>query len=243
PEGFSGPLGVENLRIFADVTLRSMRNVTVGANRADIHLRNVNLGRDFTPTGFGDFTVVGEGDPCPRCRTELEMFRGIEVGHIFKLGTKYSTAMSCEFLDEDGERHPMIMGCYGLGIGRTVAAAVEQGHDDDGIIWPVSIAPFEVLVTPIGRDDEVHETAEKIYSELREKDIDALLDDRDERPGVKFKDADLLGIPLRITVGKKSLAEGNVEFSTRRDREKKLVSTEDATGMVIQAIDSAKSIP
>lgn len=240
PEGFSGPLGVENLPIYADVSLRGMRNFVVGANKTDVHLKNVNLGRDFTPTSFGDFTVVSEGDPCPRCRTELEMYRGIEVGHIFKLGTKYSTAMGCDFLDEGGERHPMIMGCYGLGIGRTVAAAIEQGHDDDGIVWPVSIAPFEALVTAIGREDDVHETAARIYRELREKGIDVLLDDRDERPGVKFKDADLLGIPLRVTVGKKSLADGNVELSTRREKEKTLVKPADAVASVAEAVSEAK---
>ncbi|MBW3671720.1 MAG: hypothetical protein KY432_08635 [Acidobacteria bacterium] len=240
PEGFSGPLGVETLRIFADVSLRGMRNFIVGANKADVHLKNVNLGRDFTPTSFGDFTVVTAGDPCPRCRTELQMYRGIEVGHIFKLGTKYSTAMGCDFLDEGGERHPMIMGCYGLGIGRTIAAAIEQGHDDDGIIWPVSIAPFEALVTAVGREDEVHETAASIYAELRENGIDVLLDDRDERPGVKFKDADLLGIPLRVTVGKKSLADGNVELSTRREKEKTLVTPADAIERIVDAVSEAK---
>ena len=241
PEGFSGPLGVENLRIFADVSLRGMRNFVVGANKADTHLKNVNLGRDFTPTSFGDFTVVSEGDPCPRCRTALEMFRGIEVGHIFKLGTKYSTAMNCDFLDENGERHPMIMGCYGLGIGRTVAAAIEQGNDADGIIWPVSIAPFEALITPIGREEDVHEMAGSLYDQLRENGVDVLLDDRDERPGVKFKDADLIGIPLRITVGKKSLAEGNVELSTRREKEKSLVSPADAVAQIVDAVTKAKA--
>ncbi len=242
PEGFSGPLGVENLRIFADVSLRGMRNFVVGANKADKHLKNVNLGRDFTPTSFGDFTVVAAGDPCPRCRTELEMFRGIEVGHIFKLGTKYSTAMNCDFLGEEGERHPMIMGCYGLGVGRTVAAAIEQGNDDDGIIWPIAIAPFEALITPIGREEDVHEKALAIYRELQEQGVDVLLDDRDERPGVKFKDADLIGIPLRITVGKKSLAEGNVELSTRRDKEKMLVSPEDAVEQIVEAVKKAKEV-
>ncbi len=238
PEGFSGPLGVENIRIFADVNVQTMRNVVAGANRADTHLKNVNVGRDFTPVAYGDFTVVGDGDFCPRCRAALEMYRGIEVGHIFKLGTKYSSSMHCEFLDEKGERQPMIMGCYGLGIGRTVASAIEQSHDEQGVIWPVPLAPFEVVITQVGNDDAVREKAEELYQKLLAEGIDVILDDRDERPGVKFKDADLIGFPYRITVGAKSLAQGNVEWSTRREREKQLAPPDEAVAKVTEGVQN-----
>jgi prolyl-tRNA synthetase len=239
PEGFSGPLGLENTRVLADVTLRGGRNFVIGANRADTHLKNANPGRDFTPSDYGDFTSVGKNDPCPRCRTPLEIYRGIEVGHIFKLGTKYSTSMHCEYLDEEGQRQPAIMGCYGLGIGRTVAAAIEQGHDEDGIIWPVSLAPFEVVITAVGREEEVIRTAEDLYSRLLDADVEVILDDRDERPGVKFKDADLIGFPFRLTIGKKSLAEGKVELSTRRDRERQLLTAQDAVERIVSSVVSA----
>jgi prolyl-tRNA synthetase len=174
----------------------------------------VNPGRDFPEPEYGDFTTVFAGDPCPRCGTALEMFRGIEVGHVFKLGTKYSESMHCEYLDEKGQRVPMIMGCYGLGVGRTVASAVEQSHDDDGIIWPVPIAPFEAVVTTIGKEESVHQMAGEVYEKLMAAGIDVLLDDRDERAGVKFKDADLVGIPYRINIGR-GVAEGKVEFVDR----------------------------
>src|SRR5438132_342960 len=162
-----------------------------------------NPGRDVPEPDYGDFTTVLAGDPCPRCSTALEIYRGIEVGHVFKLGTKYSDSMNCTFLDEKGERRSMIMGCYGLGIGRTVAAAVEQSHDDDGIIWPMPIAPFQVVVTQVGKDDNVRVAAEDVYRRLLDAGVEVILDDRDERPGVKFKDADLIGFPLRIAVGAK----------------------------------------
>ena len=183
-----------------------------------------NWGVDAHPTSWGDFVLVRGGDACPRCDGTLEEFRGIEVGHIFKLGSKYSAAMGCTFLDAAGESHPMIMGCYGLGIGRTVAAAIEQNHDADGIVWPLPLAPFAVLLVALNPDDErVRGVAEELYGKLREAGVDVLFDDRDERPGVKFKDADLIGIPVRLVVGAKSLADGKVELSQRRDRERHLV--------------------
>ena len=178
------------------------------------------------------------GDPCPRCGTALEIYRGIEVGHIFKLGTKYSEPMNCVFLDENGERKPMIMGCYGLGVGRTVAAAVEQSHDDDGIIWPMPIAPFQVIVTQVGKDDNVRAATEDVYRRLLDAGVEVLLDDRDERPGVKFKDADLIGFPLRIAVGAKSLANGQIEWSTRREPRAKQLGAPDE---VIDAVRAAVS--
>ena len=243
PEGFSGPIGLSRVRILADESIRSMRNFVTGANKADTHFVNVNVGRDFDVADWGDFILVHEGDPCPRCRTSLEKYRGIEVGHIFKLGTKYSEAMNCTYLDEAGNRMPMIMGCYGLGVGRTVAAAIEQSHDDDGIIWPVPLAPFEVIVTSIGPDANVQKAATDIYEILATKGIEVLFDDRDERPGVKFKDADLIGFPYRVTVGSKSLANGHVEWSTRRDREKHLASPDDAIRKVVEGVGAERTLP
>jgi len=217
PVGYCGPVGTKCSKVLADTSLKGRANWVVGGNKRDTHIGGANPGRDFPEPEYGDFTTVFAGDPCPRCGTKLEIFRGIEVGHVFKLGTKYSEAMNCRFLDEKGERQPMIMGCYGLGIGRTVAAAIEQSHDADGIIWPMPIAPFEAVVTIIGKEENVHAAAIDAYEKLKAAGIDVLLDDRDERPGVKFKDADLIGFPLRIAVGAKSLANGHIEWSNRRD--------------------------
>jgi prolyl-tRNA synthetase len=222
PVGYCGPVGTKCARVVADISLKGRSNWIVGGNREDLHLAGANPGRDFPHPEYGDFTTVFAGDPCPRCGTPLEIYRGIEVGHIFNLGTTYSEAMNCVFLDESGQRQPMIMGCYGLGIGRTVAAAVEQSHDDDGIIWPLPIAPFEVVVTSVGKDENVMRMATEVYEKLMAAGVDVLFDDRDERPGVKFKDADLIGFPLRIAVGAKSLANGHIEWSHRKDRVKQL---------------------
>jgi prolyl-tRNA synthetase len=220
--GYCGPVGTKSKRVLADVSLKGRANWVVGGNKRDTHLGGANPGRDFPEPEYGDFTTVFAGDACPRCGTALEIHRGIEVGHIFKLGTKYSEPMNCTYLDEGGQRQPMTMGCYGLGISRTVAAAIEQNHDDDGIIWPMPIAPFEVLITPLGKDDNVRAAADDVYAKLRAAGVDVFLDDRDERPGVKFKDADLIGFPLRIAVGAKSLANGQIEWSWRKDRAKQL---------------------
>ncbi|HEY5610607.1 MAG TPA: His/Gly/Thr/Pro-type tRNA ligase C-terminal domain-containing protein, partial [Thermoanaerobaculia bacterium] len=232
----AGPVGVADVRVIADHAIQSMRDVVVGANKQDAHFVNANAGRDFVPSAYGDFILVGEGDPCPRCSTPLELFRGIEVGHIFKLGTKYSSAMHCTYLTEAGDRQPMIMGCYGLGVGRTVAAAIEQSHDKDGIIWPMPLAPFEAVVTAVGPDAEVQRVATEVYAKLQDAGIEVLFDDRDERPGVKFKDADLIGFPLRIVVGAKSLANGDVEWSFRKDRLKQLGKPEDVVARVVAEI-------
>jgi prolyl-tRNA synthetase len=241
PVGYCGPVGTKCTRVLADASLRNRKNWVVGGNKRDTHIGGANPGRDFPEPEYGDFTTVFAGDPCPRCGKPLEIYRGIEVGHIFKLGTKYSETMHCDFLDEKGERRPMIMGCYGLGIGRTVAAAVEQSHDDDGIIWPMPIAPFEVVVTAIGREENVIATATTVYERLQQAGIDVLFDDRDERPGVKFKDSDLIGFPLRIAVGAKSLAHGNVEWSFRRDRQKQLAPLNDAVARVVDEITRART--
>jgi len=236
PVGYCGPVGTKAARVLADVSLRNRVNWVVGGNKRDTHIGGANPGRDFPEPEYGDFTTVFAGDACPRCGTPLEIYRGIEVGHVFKLGTKYSEAMNCTFLDEKGERQTMIMGCYGLGVGRTVAAAIEQSHDDDGIIWPMPIAPFEVVVTQVGREDNVRAATEDVYRKLLDAGIDVILDDRDERPGVKFKDADLIGFPLRVAVGAKSLAGGNIEWSWRHDRAKQLGAPSDVIANVIELV-------
>ncbi|HWM94737.1 MAG TPA: proline--tRNA ligase [Thermoanaerobaculia bacterium] len=237
PVGFAGPVGLSGIRIVADETVRGMTDFATGANKEDAHYTGVNWERDADLSEFADLLLVSGGDPCPRCEGTLELFRGIEVGHIFKLGTKYSAAMGCNFTDEDGQERPMFMGCYGLGIGRTVAAAIEQNHDADGIIWPRPLAPFEVLLAALNPDDgEVRRVAEQIYGQLLEKGIEVLYDDRDERPGVKFKDADLVGFPVRVVVGAKSLADGKVEVSLRRDRQKQLVPVVEAVPRVMELL-------
>ena len=239
PVGFAGPVGLpDELRIVGDHSVEGLTNFVCGANQADAHLTGVNWERDVDLSDFADLLLVGEGDPCHRCDGTLVVYRGIEVGHIFKLGSKYSVAMGCTYLDDQGESHPMIMGCYGLGIGRTVAAAVEQNHDKDGIIWPRPLAPYEVsLISLGGHDPEVAKTADSLYSQLQEKRVEVLYDDRDERPGVKFKDADLVGFPVRIVVGSKSLAEGNIELSLRKDKEKLMVPVADAVAKTMELLD------
>jgi prolyl-tRNA synthetase len=233
PLGFSGPVGLEQITILADHTIAGMGTAVVGANEKDFHLMNVNPQTGFRVDEYGDFRNAREGDLCPRCTGKLMLTKGIEVGHIFKLGTKYSRSMNAVFLDSDGQERPMIMGCYGIGVSRTVAAAIEQNNDADGIIFPPPIAPFQVIVTPVGaKSPEIDEAAEKIYRELWAEGIDTLIDDRDERPGVKFKDADLMGIPVRITVGKKALAESKLELRNRRTKNVELVPISECVNQV-----------
>jgi prolyl-tRNA synthetase len=238
PVGFAGPVGLApGIRKIGDNSVRQSSNFVVGANKADAHFTGVNWGRDVDLSEWADLLLVTGGDGCPRCDGTLELHRGIEVGHIFKLGTKYSQAMECTYLDDHGDSHPMTMGCYGLGIGRTVAAAIEQNHDENGIIWPLPLAPFEVLVMALNPNDEqVVEVADRLYERLQQQGVEVLYDDRDERPGVKFKDADLIGIPVRLVVGAKSLAAGEVELSLRRDREKILVPVENAIERVLELL-------
>jgi prolyl-tRNA synthetase len=238
PVGFAGPVGLSpEIRRVGDHSIRQSSNFVVGANKADAHFTGVNWGRDVDLSEWTDLLLVTGGDGCPRCDGTLELHRGIEVGHIFKLGTKYSEAMECTYLDDQGKSHPMTMGCYGLGIGRTVAAAIEQNHDEDGIIWPLPLAPYEVLVIALNtRDEQVVELADRLYDQLQEQGSEVLYDDRDERPGVKFKDADLIGIPVRLVIGAKSLAGGQVEISLRRDREKILVPIENAVERVLELL-------
>jgi len=239
PVGFAGPIGLpESVRILGDRSIEGIDTFVCGANAADAHLVGAKMGRDLERPELHDLLLVTGGDPSPRGDAELELFRGIEVGHIFKLGTKYSAAMSCTYADDQGEEHPMIMGCYGLGIGRTVASAIEQNHDDAGIVWPVPLAPFEVLLLELNPKGEAEVTAEceRIYAALREKGVDVLWDDRAERPGVKFNDADLIGVPVRLVVGARGLKEGKVELSLRRDREKVMVEKADAVAKAAEML-------
>jgi len=236
PMGFAGPIGLK-ARMVADNAVRGMKNFVTGGNKKDVHITNVNLGRDFEVEKFGDLRMISSQDTCPRCGGEIQFGRGIEVGHIFKLGTKYSKALKALFLDEQGKEMPIIMGCYGIGVGRTVAAAIEQNHDKDGIIFPIPISPFEVTLLPLQmHESAVIETAEKIYTELLNHEIDVLLDDRDERAGVKFKDADLLGTPLRVIVGLKGLKEGNIEIKLRSEPDRLNVPAKDASAIIREKV-------
>src|SRR3989338_7168709 len=228
--------------MFADYSIQAVINGVTGANEADAHLINVNLNRDFKIDGFGDLRMVVSGDSCPRCADgNLEIFRGIEVGHVFKLGTKYSEAMNATFLNEKGEAKPMIMGCYGIGIGRTAAAAIEQNHDDKGIIWPMPLAPFHLHLVPVNVNDKATmDVAETIYKNMTDAGVDVLMDDRDERAGVKFNDADLIGIPIRITIGSKALKENSVELKMRRSPDASLIKMDEVRGKVLEIVKQGK---
>jgi prolyl-tRNA synthetase len=239
PLGFSGPVHLHGITILADNDIRCMPSAVVGANEKDAHLINVNPQTDFHVDNFGDFRAAQAGDACPRCDGTLILSRGIEVGHVFKLGTKYSDAMAATFLDAEGKERPMIMGCYGIGVSRTVAAAIEQNHDENGIIFPPPIAPFTVLITPVGaKSPEIESAAEQVYQALWANGMDVLMDDRDERPGVKFKDADLMGIPFRVTIGKKALGEGKVELKNRRTGDVTLVVLEEIVDAIKRGLMS-----
>jgi len=237
PVGFSGPVGLpEKVEIYADNLIKQYQSMIVGANKADTHLTGAAEGRDFEISRFDDFVWARDGDICPKCGAGLELSYGVEVGHIFKLGDKYSTSMHADFIDEKGETHPFVMGCYGFGISRTVAAAIEQHHDEDGIVWPEAISPMDVAILPVNvNDGDAMEVAGKLESELEERDVDVLVDDRDLSPGVKFKDADLVGIPLRVTIGKK-LKEGKVELFRRATREIEEIPLADALGRILEKI-------
>jgi prolyl-tRNA synthetase len=243
PVGFAGPVGLkQKVRFLADLSVRGLKNFACGGNEADLHLVNVNWDRDAPDLAqWVDLVLVLEGDPCPNCGQPLAISRGIEVGHIFKLGTRYSQAMACTFSDESGALLPMTMGCYGLGIGRTVAAAIEQNHDADGIVWPLPLAPFGILVISLTPNDPASAAAaESLAAEMDGRGFEVLLDDRDERPGVKFKDADLVGIPLRAVVGGKSFAAGEIELSLRRDREKVRVPVAEGAAKLREMADALR---
>jgi prolyl-tRNA synthetase len=239
PLGFSGPIGLE-IPLYADRDISLMTDFVVGGNAEDLHIIDANVD-DFKVAGFYDVKVAVAGDICPRCRGTHSSARGIEVGHIFKLGLKYSEAMNATFLDKDGKECFMVMGCYGIGVGRTVAAAIEQGHDENGMILPLVIAPFEVDVLPVNSSHyESMAFAETVYNALLEKQVDALLDDRAERPGIKFKDCDLIGIPLRVTIGERNLKDGYAEIKRRGDKESERVRKEDVVGRVLSHVQDLK---
>lgn len=218
--GYLGPVGLEKVTVVADASVMNMQKAVCGANVLDQHYINVLPSRDIKASIIGDIRLIREGDPCPRCGASVKTARGIEVGQVFKLHTKYSQSLDATYLDEDGQEKLMVMGCYGVGVSRTMAAAIEQHHDADGIIWPAAIAPYQVVIVPINIKDEPQMAmAEKVYQELTDAGVEVVLDDRDERSGVKFKDADLIGYPVRITVGPKALKENCVEVKVRRNKE------------------------
>ena len=220
--GYMGPVGMnsEKVMIVVDSSVMNMHNFCCGANKSDEHYLNVNPGRDFTPTYIADIRLIQETDACPHCGGKISKARGIEVGQVFKLFTKYSEALKATYLDENGKEKPMVMGCYGVGVSRTMAAAIEQNNDADGIIWPAAIAPYQVLVVPVNVKDELsNQMAEEVYSNLLKVGIEAAIDDRKERPGVKFKDADLIGYPIRVVIGPKTLTEKQIEIKIRKTGE------------------------
>ncbi|MFZ5646315.1 MAG: proline--tRNA ligase [Bacillota bacterium] len=241
--GFAGPVGLKGIKIVADDEVQALSNAFAGANRRDLHLVNVNPGRDFKPDQVTDIRLVRAGDPCPACGAALVEARGIEVGQVFKLGTKYSKVLGATFLDEKGQSMPIVMGCYGIGVTRTMAAAIEQNHDENGIIWPSSIAPFHVVVIPVSiKDGQQAEMAERVYRKLLDAGIEAVIDDRNERPGVKFKDADLVGYPVRVTVGSKAVSSGDLEVRLRRDGSTLMVPEGDIVNRVSQILKAEQGI-
>lgn len=242
PVGFTGPVGLKTVRIVADFSLRQMTNFVTGANKPDKHFINVNLSRDFDVDEWGDLRFVNEGDPCPKCSSNLTIQRGVEIGHLFKLGTKYSSAMKALFIDQSGKEQPIIMGCYGIGINRIMASLIEMSHDENGIIWPLSIAPYQVELLPVKVDDEkISAVTESLYKKLADERVEVLLDDRDLSAGVKFKDADLVGIPIRITVGNRTLKEDSVELKLRGEGEPRLVKIDEIISVVKEVIDNSLS--
>lgn len=234
PVGFAGPIGL-SVPVLVDREVAVMPFAITGANEQDYHIRNVRPGHDFPLEKTGDFRNVIEGDTCPRCEGTLKFYRGIEVGHVFKLGTKYSDKLGAKYLDANGKEQVMIMGCYGIGVSRVLSAIVEQCSDENGIIWPMSVAPFHVHLIPVSAKDEAQvKVAEDLYNRLRENGVEVLLDDRDERPGVKFKDSDLIGIPVRVTVGKGAV-EGRVEYKERKHNEQHDITVEEAFARIMEA--------
>jgi len=238
PMGFAGAIGLE-VRKVADFALKDMKNLVMGANQEDKHILNVNEGRDFQVENYVDIRMITSTDPCPRCGGELQFGKGIEVGHVFKLGTKYSGTLKANFLDKSGRETPFVMGCYGIGIGRTVAAAIEQGHDENGIVFPISISPFEVTILPLEMHEaHVREVAENLYQQLSDLGLTVFLDDRDERPGFKLKDADLLGVPVRVTVSLRTLKKDAIEIKLRSKPDLRLMPVNKAPQALKQVVQN-----
>ncbi len=226
-----------SVNVYADERLQGANDMTTGANEDGFHLKNVSIERDIKVTAWFDLRTVSAGEPCAKCAKPLKIRRAIEVGHVFKLGTKYSEKLNATFLDVDGSRKPSVMGCYGIGVTRTLQAIIEQGNDKDGVIWPLSVAPYQVCITPlaVAPESEAMKLAEKLYAELTARGVDVILDDRDERPGVKFKDSELVGFPIRIGIGEKSLAKGEVELKPRNDALQS-IKTEEAVEAVMKLV-------
>lgn len=243
PVGFAGPVGLkERVPIYADYDIQFLRNAVTGANENEMHLRGVNLGRDFKVDRFADLRCAMDEDPCPRCSGILRLRPAIEVGHVFKLGTKYSEALAARFLDADERLRPIIMGCYGIGINRILAALIETTHDENGIIWPVALAPYEVVIVPVNvADERSRETAFRLHDALEQKNIEVLVDDRDVRAGVKFKDADLIGFPLRVVVSERGLSQGMVEVKWRWEKTPQMLALDDVVGVVTQWIGEERN--
>jgi len=238
PVGFAGPVGLDGkLPIYADHDVGAMANAATGANEADTHLVGVNPGRDFNADTFADLRNAQHGDPCPRCSSKLAQRYAIEGGHVFKLGTKYSEALGARFLDQAEQQQTIIMGCYGIGINRILAGLIETNHDAHGIIWPMSIAPYEVLLVPMKADDEAtRQATDRLYADLQEAGVDVLVDDRDARAGVKFNDADLIGIPLRIVIGPRGLTEGQFESKWRWEQQPSMLPVDGAATIIAKWI-------
>jgi prolyl-tRNA synthetase len=239
--GYASPMGLKKIKIVADDSVTEGINFVAGGNKPDVHVRNVNYPRDFKADVVADIARARDGDGCLKCAGKLQSMSGIEIGHVFKLGTFLSNALGANFIDEKGDSKPIIMGCYGIGLGRLLAAVVEHYHDDKGIIWPLSVAPYQVYLCPLYREGaNVAGVAEKLYEEMKSAGLEVLFDDREESPGVKFNDADLLGIPLRVTVSPRSLEKDSVEVKWRAEKESVLVAVADAVSGVKELIQSRK---
>jgi prolyl-tRNA synthetase len=228
PLGYSGPVGLKNIKIIADELVGEMSNAAAGANKKDTHYINVNINRDFKVDGFYDLRYIDENDICPKCGNDIEIKRAMEVGHIFKLGTKYTESLNVEFLDDKGNKKPIIMGCYGIGINRLLAAIIELNHDDKGIIWSKATAPFAAEILLLDESEEAASIADEIYNQVRDEGFDVLYDDRKLQAGVKFKDADLIGLPIQIIIGSKGLKKGQIEVKDRNTNQREAVSIENA---------------
>jgi prolyl-tRNA synthetase len=243
PVGFAGPVGLkEKIPVWADRDVEFLRNSVTGANQADAHLINVNPGRDYEVQRYVDLRNAQDRDPCPRCSARLSLRHAIEVGHVFKLGTKYSEALDARFLDDQERQHPIVMGCYGIGINRIIAGLIETSHDAAGIVWPMALAPYEVEIVPLNvTDEETVKLADKLHETLSVAGVDVLLDDRDARAGVKFKDADLIGIPLRVVIGPRGLKEGKLEIKWRWDEKPEMIELDGAAEAITDMVRQERS--